>query len=131
MMTDDVQKTIYTSLATAVPLMFMYWLNHRAMMRKVDESKTEMLGKVDAVQVNVDKIEKATNSMKDALVQATKEAGLLAGHAQGVKDEKIFQADKVTGDALLIKAAAVGVPVPVKDDALVQVVKDALKEKNQ
>lgn len=116
-MSDDVQKTIISSLATAAPLMLLYWFQHRAMMSKVDE-----------VKADVKTIEKATNSMKDALVQATKEAGLLAGHAQGVKDEKIFQADKATGDALLIKASGTA-PLPVKDDALVQVVKEALEDK--
>lgn len=129
-MTDDVQKTIITSLATAAPLMLMYWLNHKAVMRKVAEVKSEVLGKVDEVKVDVKTIEKATNSMKDALVQSTKEASLLAGHAQGVKDEKIFQADKAIGDSLLTKAASV-VPVPVKDEALVEVVKQAFQEKTK
>lgn len=118
-MSDDVQKTIITSLATAAPLMLMYWLQHKSVMRKMEEVKTD-----------VKTIEKATNSMKDALVQSTKEASLLAGHAQGVKDEKIFQADKAIGDSLLTKAAAITTPIPVKDDNLAKVVKDAIKEKN-
>lgn len=116
-MSDDVQKTIITSLATAAPLMLMYWLQHRAVLRKVDE-----------VKADVKTIEKATNSMKDALVQSTKDASLLAGHAQGVKDEKIFQAEKAIGDSLLLKASNIA-PLPVKDDALVQVVKEALDKK--
>lgn len=41
--------------------------------------------KVAKVEANVEKIEKATNSMKDALVASA----LVEGHAEGVKDEKI------------------------------------------
>lgn len=63
-MTDDVQKTIITSLATAVPLMLMYWLNHKSLVKKVD-----------AVDAKVGTIEKQTNSMKDALVEAARKAG--------------------------------------------------------
>lgn len=37
---------------------------------------------------NVKKIEVATNSMKDALVAATKAEGLAVGHAKGVADER-------------------------------------------
>jgi hypothetical protein len=46
----------------------------------------------ESMAKNIEKVEKATNSMKDALVLATeKEAlarGTKEGHAAGVKDEK-------------------------------------------
>lgn len=40
--------------------------------------------RVQAVAVNVQKVETATNSMKDALVQKTKEAGEAAGKEVGL-----------------------------------------------
>lgn len=64
-MSDDVLKTIITSLATAAPLMLMYWLNHKAVLSK--------LGEVDQ---KVQTIEKQTNSMQEALVLGAKKAGV-------------------------------------------------------
>ena len=43
---------------------------------------------VKGVQVNVAKVEKATNSLKDALVETTKTAYLLKGRNQGIAAEK-------------------------------------------
>lgn len=50
--------------------------------------------KVEAVAVQVEEVHKATNSMKDELVRATKSAALLKGHADGVKDEKVRSAEE-------------------------------------
>jgi hypothetical protein len=41
--------------------------------------------KADAIVSNVQVIEKATNSMKDALVAATAKASLAEGHAEGLQ----------------------------------------------
>ena len=41
--------------------------------------------KLDSQSQNVEKIEKATNSMKDALVQATAKASEAKGHAAGLE----------------------------------------------
>jgi len=49
---------------------------------------TDVVDVVKGVQVNVAKVEKATNSLKDALVKTTQEAYLLRGQAQGIAAEK-------------------------------------------
>lgn len=118
-MSDAVQIALITALATAIPIMFQHWLSQRALRQQLGQVKDD-----------VKEIEKATNSMKDALIQTTKEASLLAGHAQGVKDEKIFQADKAIGDTLLTKAATAANPVPVKDEHLAQVIKEVAEGKD-
>lgn len=55
---------------------------------KVENVRAEIVPKVAEVQANVLKIEKATNSMKDALVAVTRSDALQEGHAEGVKDQK-------------------------------------------
>ena len=51
------------------------------------------------IKKNVQLIEKATNSMKDALVSATREQSLLEGAARGRKDEEERNALKAQGAA--------------------------------
>lgn len=100
-MTDDVQKTIITSLATAAPLMLMYWLNHRAMMAKID-----------GVKEDVKVIEKATNSMKDALVMVTEKEALGRGKAAGLLEGALQEKANPTGRPANPTAASV-VPMMV------------------
>jgi hypothetical protein len=54
------------------------------------DSRRSSLARADIQEVkeNVVTIEKATNSMKDALVHATKEAAFSAGKEQGRADQK-------------------------------------------
>jgi len=72
-MTDNVQIALIAGLTTACPLMLMHWLNYRALKLKVLE-----------VKADVKTIEIATNSMKDALIQAAR----VEGHAAGMKEEQ-------------------------------------------
>lgn len=51
--------------------------------------------RVEIVQADVLKIEKATNSMKDALVLATGEAKFLEGEKSGKEQEQIKQANVI------------------------------------
>lgn len=72
-MTDSVQIALIASAGpTAIGLLNIL---HQVMMAR----------KVIAMGVNIQKVETATNHMKDALVQST----ALASHAEGVRDEKI------------------------------------------
>jgi hypothetical protein len=49
---------------------------------------TDVVGVVAGVELNVAKVEKATNSLKDALVDTTKTAWLLKGRNEGIAAEK-------------------------------------------
>jgi hypothetical protein len=49
---------------------------------------------LDLAKKDIAAIHTATNSMKDALVQATAKASLAEGHAQGVSDEQARQGGK-------------------------------------
>lgn len=66
--------------------------------------------KVDKQTENITKIEVATNSMKDALVKATRDKALLEGHADGVESEKSRAVAE--GVATLIRNQAVVPPAP-------------------
>lgn len=46
------------------------------------------------VKTNVDKIEKATNSMKDALVESTAKENLAVGVGQGIEQERTRSENK-------------------------------------
>lgn len=59
--------------------------------KKVDDLTTGAKAnadKVDAIQADTRKVEISTNSMKDALVAATRKLALMEGHSVGVREEK-------------------------------------------
>ncbi len=56
---------------------------------KAVSAKVEVISdKVEQTSINVEKVEKATNSMKDALVKATGDAAFLEGEKHGREQEK-------------------------------------------
>lgn len=73
-MSDPVKIAIVQGVATAIPILFVQWLNHR-------------------------KVSKEMNGMKTALIEGAEREGLaigkIEGHADGVKDQKIAQAEKL------------------------------------
>lgn len=75
-MSDAALVAIITGIASAVPPTILALAAWKA-------AKATGL-KVDAQGVEVEKIHKATNSMKDQLVAAVK----LSSHAEGMQDEK-------------------------------------------
>lgn len=89
-MSDTVQLAL---IAGAGPFLLavvtaILQIRHGWKVDKLDTKVVTLDTKVDVVQGDVLKIEKATNSMKDALVKATGDAAFAEGHAEGVRDEK-------------------------------------------
>lgn len=66
------------------------------------------LGATIFISINVKKVEVATNSMKDALVAATRADALKEGHAAGIVDEKTRSTMKagIVADAVAVGRAA-------------------------
>lgn len=124
MISDDVQKAIVTAVTTAVPLMFLYWLQHRAVLKKVAEVKTEVLGKVGDVDKKVGDIEKHTNSMKDALVKAAHGAGVSEQREKQVDIDKAVAA--ATAQPVASPTSSKG--LPVKLDRAIEQLTDAAQE---
>jgi hypothetical protein len=54
---------------------------------------------IDNQTTNIHKIEKATNSMKDALVRTTAEASKAVGIAEGIAKEKAAQHERDQGNS--------------------------------
>ena len=79
-MTDETIRFVTVAIIAAIPPTLMSLASFMHSVKNGD--------KIDSVVKNVETIEKATNSMKDALV---KQAGEI-GHAQGKSDEKEEQA---------------------------------------
>lgn len=79
-MSDAVQIALITSITTALPILLGMWIAHLKQSVKIDKVVTEF------------------NGMKDALVKGAEREGLakgkLEGHADGVKDQKVAQAEK-------------------------------------
>lgn len=85
-----ISDVVWQAIIAAILAIILLWMNQRNA-RKVAEVKTTLetttdvtVQKLDIVGDNVLKIEKATNSMKDALVKAAGEAGEL----KGMQDER-------------------------------------------
>lgn len=98
-MSETVQIALIAGLTTMLPVMLQLWLSQRATRAQIATVKEEVVTKIDDVKVevevvkaNVTTIEKHTNGMQAALMQATeKEAlgrGLAAGKIEGAAEEK-------------------------------------------
>lgn len=90
-----ISDVVWQAIIAAILAIILLWMNQRNA-RKVAEVKTTLetttdvtVQKLDIVGDNVLKIEKATNSMKDALVKAAGEAGEL----KGIQSEQARVAD--------------------------------------
>lgn len=68
--------SLITALGVIITPLLVVWLNRKVMI-KVEEQAT-----------NIQKIETATNSMKDALVKATGDEALARGKLEGAAAEK-------------------------------------------
>lgn len=96
-MTEAVQLAIVASipptLAAVTTLIVTVWKLGKTDAKvdgtaaKIDDASS----KVDAAIVKVDEIHRTTNTMKDELVAATKEAATLAGLRAGAKEEQARQ----------------------------------------
>ncbi len=72
---------------------FQAWRSKRASLTNA-KALAEVKERVAVVQNDVNKIEVGTNSMKDALVEATAKASRLEGEIAGREDEVARQASK-------------------------------------
>lgn len=89
--------TALTGMLLAFGVVSTQMWNIRKDMRKSQAAMQETL---TAVATNVETVHKATNSMKDELVAAVREAATLKGEKQGAQDEKLrASADKSAVDA--------------------------------
>lgn len=108
---DDVWKALIGAAVVLIPV----WLDYRA------KQRTKALAvSLDETKANVKTIEKATNSMKDALVKATGDAANLQGRA----DERAEQ--QVRTEAINVKTSIENNVETIKED--VEEVKHDVKE---
>lgn len=94
-----VSDAVWLGVLNLIGIMFMAWIKIKQ--DKAEKKAEERSDKLDIVSEQVHTIEKATNSMKDALVKATQDVGIAnteaakqqgevntkAAFAEGVKSE--------------------------------------------
>lgn len=104
---DANTKDVLVLLITGLPAALAAYYAYRASLRGAQNS-----ARLDLQSVNIEKIEKATNSMKDALVSSTAREKHAAGMAEERSEQRMREGERAIGAIESQKAKVVEKVVP-------------------